>query len=310
MFRDLPVSTVEGPRDDRLRRGRLAQHPWRAFLVLLALQGICFTLVGFLLFGVLRLPRQLANIEAFSTATFFTVSALLGYGIAPFLLGLPKGRHGFKGYLDDIRITVARPVVPLLVLTASCVMVLVLSQGAGSIVYRIAQGARVTREFLGQVFDLGAALPPRSTLLFAQMFSSLEEVVFRGVLLTMLLERHSQRTAIVYSAVAFGLMHLPGAFSGAPVVFVLGQALWAFLFGLFYGYIFVRSGSLLPSMVVHWLSNVFQDPLGAYFSTAPAGVRAFYGVTFGYGIPALLLIPWVKFFADRWLPGGPARRTA
>jgi membrane protease YdiL (CAAX protease family) len=282
------------------------QHPWRALLVLVALQGACFTLVGIILFGILRLPRQLGNIEALSTATLFTVGDLLAYGIAPFFLGLPKGRHGFRGYLDDIRITVAKPFVPLLVLTASCLLVLVVSQGAGSVVYRIAQGAPVTREFVGRVFDLWAALPPQSVLLFAQMFSSLEEVVFRGVLLTMLLEKHSRPTAIVYSAAAFGLMHLPGAFAGAPVVFVLGQVSWAFLFGLFYGYIFVRSGSLLPSMVIHWLSNVLQDPLTAYVATGSAGVRAFYGVTFGYGIPALLLIPWVKFFANRWLPAKTA----
>ena len=72
-------------------------------------------------------------------------------------------------------------------------------------------------------------------------------------------------------------MHLPGIFAGTPPVVAAGQVVWAFLFGLFYGYIFLKSGSLLPSMVIHWLSNVFQAPLTAYFATAPPPVRALYG---------------------------------
>lgn len=100
MTSDLQISTAEGPRDER-NRGRLAEHPWRAFLVLLVLQGACFTVVGFVLFGVLHLPGQLAAVEAFSTATLF--SAVLGYGTAPFVLGFPKGRRGFRGCLADRR---------------------------------------------------------------------------------------------------------------------------------------------------------------------------------------------------------------
>ena len=135
-----------------------------------------------------------------------------------------------------------------------------------------------------------AVLPPQSVLLFAQMFSSLEEVLFRGGLLTMLLRVHSPRNAIVFSAVAFGLMHLPGVFAGTPPVVAAGQVAWALLFGLFYGYIFLKTGSLLPSMVIHWLSNVLQASLTAYFATAPPPVRALYGVVFGYGLAAVLMM--------------------
>ena len=86
---------------------------------------------------------------------------------------------------------------------------------------------------------------------------------------------------------------------------------WAFLFGLFYGYIFLKSGSLLPSMVIHWLSNVCQAPLTAHWTTASIPVRAFYGVVFGYGIASVLMILWVRFFSDRWLPGeAPAQNSA
>jgi len=118
----------------------------------------------------------------------------------------------------------------------------------------------------------------------------------------MLLRVHVPRKAIVFSAAAFGLVHLPGIFAGTAPIMALGQVVWAFLFGLFYGYIFLESGSLLPSMVIHWLSNVFQASTTAYWTTAPVAVQAVYGVVFGYGLAAALMILWVRFFSARWLP--------
>jgi membrane protease YdiL (CAAX protease family) len=291
---------------------RLTRHPWRALLLVLALYGACFSVIGVVLYRVFRLPQDLTNIEAFPTAAHFTLGGLLGYLLVPYLLRLPKGSRSFRAYLDDIRLTRVTPFVPLLLLTVSCDLILILCQGAGSIVYRLSEGKPVTLDFVGQVFNLTAVLPPQSMLLFAQMFSSLEEVLFRGVLLTMLLRVHAPRHAIVFSAAAFGLMHLPGIFAGTEPVVALGQVVWAFLFGLFYGYIFLASGSLLPSMVIHWLSNVFQASTTAYWTTAPVAVQAVYGVVFGYGLAALLMMLWVRFFIARWFPrqesdGSPAR---
>jgi len=281
---------------------RLLRHPWRAFLLVLALHGAGFALVGVVLYRVFRWPQDLSNIEAFATAAHFTLGGLLGYVLVPYLLRLPKGSRSFRRYLDDIRLTRVEPFLPLLLLTVSCVLILIACQGAGSLVYRLSEGKPVTLDFVGQVFNLLAVLPPHSMLLFAQMFSSLEEVLFRGVLLTMLLRVYSPRKAIGFSAAAFGLMHLPGIFAGTPPVVAAGQVVWAFLFGLFYGYIFLKTGSLLPSMVIHWLSNVFQAPLTAYWTTASIPVRALYGVVFGYGIASVLMILWVRFFSARWLP--------
>jgi len=290
---------------------RLVERPWRAFLLVLLLNGAAFALVGVVLHRLLGLPQDLGNIEALPTAAHFTISGVIGYLLVPFLLRLPQGARSFRAYLEDIRITTVRPVLPLLCLTASCVLILIACQGAGSIVYRLAEGNPVTLGFLGQVFNLGAALPPHSMLLFAQLFSSLEEVLFRGVLLTMLVRAYGARRAIAYSAAAFGLMHLPSVFAGTPVVTALAQVVWAFLFGLAYGYIFIMSGSLLPCMVLHWLSNVFQEPLTAYWTSAPVAVRAFYGVVFGYGLAALLIILWVRYVAARWLRRvGPENQPA
>jgi len=300
-----PPKPIDGASTSEPRRSGLVRHPWRAFLLVLALHGAGFSLVSLVLYRVLGLPQDLSNIEAVPTAAHFTVAGLLGYVLMPYLLRLPSGSRSFGKYLDDIRLTRVKPFLPLLLLTVSCDLILILCQGAGSIVYRLSEAKPVTLGFVGQVFNLKAALPPQSMLLFAQMFSSLEEVLFRGVLLAMLLRVYSPRRAIAFSAAAFGLMHLPGVFAGAPLVVVLGQVVWAFLFGLFYGYIFFKTGSLLPSMAIHWLSNVFQAPLTAYFAAAPAPTRALYGVVFGYGLAAVLMMLWVRYFSARWLPRAP-----
>ncbi|MGA9397124.1 MAG: CPBP family intramembrane glutamic endopeptidase [Anaerolineaceae bacterium] len=279
---------------------RYAHHPWRALLVILGILPVCYGLVGLVLYGILRLPMNISNMESFSTITMFTVGNFLAYVLAPFFLHIPKGKHSFREYLDDIRLTRTQPFFRLLLLTLSCILILILSQGTFSIVYRLSEGNPITLDFIFQVFNLSLALPPASMLLIAQFFSMFEEVALRGVFLTMLLEKNSQRMAIIYSALAFGMLHLLAVFTGHDLIHTLGQVVWAFLFGLFYGYLFIKSGSLLPPMIIHWLSNVFQAPLTAYYQTASVAVIALGGV-FVYGLAALILILWVRFFAARWL---------
>jgi membrane protease YdiL (CAAX protease family) len=279
---------------------RYTHHPWRALLVMLGISAACYGLVGAVLYGILRLPIDISNTEAPSTIATFTVGNLLAYVFAPYFLRIPKGKRTFKEYLDDIQLTRTRPFFQLLLLTLSCILILILCQGSFSIIYRLTEGYPLTLDFVLRVFDLSLALPPTSMLLFAQFFSMFEEVAFRGVFLTMLLEKHSQRTAIIFSALAFGALHVLSLFTGQELIHTLGQVLWAFLFGLFYGYLFIKSGSLLPAMIIHWLGNVFQAPLTAYYQTASDTVNALGGI-FGYGLAALLLIVWVRFFANKWL---------
>jgi len=284
---------------------RLSGHPWRALLLILAIQGMSFYLVGFILRVVFKMPQDISDTEALPAVLSLSVAGFLAYVIAPYFLRVPFGGHSFKEYLGDIRLTRVRPFLRLLVLTVSCVLILALCQGSGSIVYRLTEGKSVTPEFLAGVFNLGQALPPRSWLLFAVFYSMFEEVAFRGVLLRMLLKKHSIRRAIIYSALAFGLVHFPSVFAGQAVISTLGQVVWAALFGLFYGYLVVRTDSLLPAMIVHWLSNIFQEPLTAYWHTAPIGLRAVYGIIFGYGLATALLIVWVRFFSAKWLSPRP-----
>ncbi len=70
-----------------------------------------------------------------------------------------------------------------------------------------------------------------------------EEFAFRGIILGSL-RKHSDSLAILVSGVVFGLMH--GNFAQIPFATVVGLVL---------GYITVKTNSLLPAIIIHFLNN-------------------------------------------------------
>lgn len=74
-----------------------------------------------------------------------------------------------------------------------------------------------------------------------------EEVVFRGAILRKLLEIFSHQmhwVAIVISAIIFGAVHMN-----------MAQGVNAFVLGLLLGWMFYRTGSIFPGIVLHWANN-------------------------------------------------------
>ncbi len=72
-----------------------------------------------------------------------------------------------------------------------------------------------------------------------------EELFFRGYLLDAINRKHGDWTAIIWSSILFGLVHV------SP--FVIGSA---FMGGIIYGWIRMRTGSLLPSIACHMMWNM------------------------------------------------------
>lgn len=71
-----------------------------------------------------------------------------------------------------------------------------------------------------------------------------EEILFRGILLKGFLKNYSVRKSIVVSALLFGIIHMnPWQFSGA------------FIHGIFYGWWFYKTRSLIPCILGHALNN-------------------------------------------------------
>ena len=98
-------------------------------------------------------------------------------------------------------------------------------------------------------------------------------------------------------------MHLLNLTNGRELEWVLGQLVWSFIIGLFYGYVFVRSKSLWPSMIVHYLGNLTIGILSGYMiDRAAVPGEVLYQIVFSFGIlPTALMIVWTRFFSKKWL---------
>lgn len=280
-----------------------AGHPWISLVAFLILSVLVLGLMGTVLTRGLGMP---ADSRTMGFLNSLSSHLIVLFVITPFVLGLPRGNRSFRRYLDDIGLTKVEPPGRLLLLALSCYAILALSQAAGSVVYRITQDLPVTRGFLGRVFDLTHDLPPGSLSVVYSLPSAFEEIGFRGILLTLFMVKYSSRRSILVVAAAFALLHLLNLLGGREPVWVLGQVGWSFLMGLFYGYLFVKTRSLFPPMLVHYLGNVFIGSFAGYMqSSASVAVQALYGVTFSFGVvPVALMILWVRCYTDRWPVNG------
>ncbi len=78
-----------------------------------------------------------------------------------------------------------------------------------------------------------------------------EELFFRGIILEGFLKNYSPRKAIIWSAIIFGSAHLnPWQFIGAGFA------------GLFIGWAYYKTGSLIPGMFIHFVNNLIGFIVG------------------------------------------------
>ncbi|WP_376869767.1 CPBP family intramembrane glutamic endopeptidase [Bhargavaea changchunensis] len=93
----------------------------------------------------------------------------------------------------------------------------------------------------------------KSILLFAILFSiinaSLEEMIWRGIMLTNLMEHISVINALIITSIGFGLLHV---IVGIPFIVSL---LFSFG-GLFYGMVVIKSNSIFPAIALHFVVNM------------------------------------------------------
>lgn len=118
-------------------------------------------------------------------------------------------------------------------------------------------------------------------LLFACVIAPmLEEMLFRGVILRSFLVQYSRTAAILGSAALFGVAHLN-----------LSQFVTAFIAGVVLGWLYERTRSLWPCILLHAANNAFAmyspaliDPKAGDFSTP------FYIAAYGCLIVGTLLL--------------------
>ena len=175
-------------RDLKGEKGKfhLHEHPWLAMLAVI-LVVICSIIVsGIVTFGILGLPDDQPLGQFIQGISHYLLTALV---LVPLILRLPKGKKPYGKFLEDIGLTRVQPFLQLVLLGLSCSLILMLSQAAATIVYRLFEGYPLSWAFIRQVFNLSGDLPPRSAGLLTTAPSMFEELAFRGIVLTTFLNR-------------------------------------------------------------------------------------------------------------------------
>ena len=105
-----------------------------------------------------------------------------------------------------------------------------------------------------------------------------EEVLFRGILIGKLRENgQSPLAALLISAVIFGAVHLTNGISG-DMLNVLVQVGYAFVVGLVFGAVYLKTGDLFSVMLFHFLIDFSSHLFVSEPTTSSAGTIAVFAL--------------------------------
>jgi membrane protease YdiL (CAAX protease family) len=223
--------------------------------------------IGFVVTWTRRSSGGPASVASFVYGACLLVTLSMAWsGIA-----LPGGARDGSTCTDPLApFALYRAVGAVLVLTAVAVVVRLLGSTAWEIGVRRVSAAGVSLA-LGALLAVGIVavfigpalaepffgpLPVRTgevaalfpALLFAIANASMEETVYRGVLLRWVMRAHGPVIAVAVQAVAFGLAHGVGSdFAGSPLPVMAATAVG----GLAFGAVALRTGSLLLPTALH-----------------------------------------------------------
>jgi membrane protease YdiL (CAAX protease family) len=100
-------------------------------------------------------------------------------------------------------------------------------------------------EFFEKMFESMQRTDVFSFLTIVILAPIFEEMLFRGVLLQGFLKNYSAKKSIIWSALIFGLVHLNP-----------WQGIAGILIGILIGWLYVKTKSLLPGMIIHFTNNL------------------------------------------------------
>jgi membrane protease YdiL (CAAX protease family) len=222
----------------------LANNPRPA----IALTAIAYLLLGFLerLEGT-YLPALL----------YFIALGILALIFMPYVLGLPNGRKSLRDFCYDIRLLPMKPVVRNVLL--------------GLLLAVLTLGSIFIASLITGHFELDWSTVPALRWVKGLTRGIWEEVFFRGIILVLFLRILSKRRAVIAATFLFTIVHLnPSKLDLLHIVDLIS----IFFIGLLYAYVVLKSGSLLPAIVFHYIHDIFiylvQNTPGADATLASA----------------------------------------
>ena len=157
--------------------------------------------------------------------------------------------------------------------------------------------AELLEKLVGNMPSFGSMV-----VLMALVPAICEEFAFRGFILSGLAAGHRPRSAILVSAFLFGFLHV--------LLSLFHQLFGATVLGIVLGLLAIRSKSLLPGIIFHFLNNFLAIARGrlaespglrpiaaALFHDQEHGYYHWYWIVLGGAISAVLL--WMLFIEGR-----------
>ena len=207
----------------------------RALLYLFA-----FLAVEFIVQGLAGLVYTLVYGSQESMPPLWTIGTMVAYSLAVIIVFLKAG--WFTASPDYLR---SRPWVVLawcVVASLGAIVPSLLVQGL------IPEWSGWAKEIVDQTNEQleGMMSVPGGYMVIALLPPVVEEMVFRGCVLRALLQWKPRRRwlMIALSAFIFALIHMNPA-----------QMPHAFLIGLLLGWLYMRTGSIVPGVAYHWANN-------------------------------------------------------
>ena len=248
--------------------------------------AVALTAISYLLLGYLETLEG----TYIPPLLYFFALGILAFLLMPYVLGLPNGRKSLRKFCHDIRLLPMTP-VGRNILIGLLMALLTLSS--------IYLASLLTRRF---TLDWGLVPPVRWIKGLTR--GIWEEVFFRGIILVLFMRILPKRKAIFVSTFLFAIVHLnPMAISLDLLVDVVS----IFFIGLLFTYLVLKTGSLLPAIIFHYVHDIFvllvQNTPGAEEPLASILFYAFLWTALAIG--AFL----TKIIVERW-PGNTAQTKA
>jgi membrane protease YdiL (CAAX protease family) len=274
-----------------------------AFIITFPLLFLLSVILTKTITGVLG-PTVASNLY-YSTAVGFLAGILVFIILTPKIYKIPNDKATLRDYLSHIGVDRIRPLLRTLLILIPCFIIIMASQVMASLIYnQLVLGWEVDH-FTNQLFNYYRVTNTIGSSVLYSLGCIFEEVVLRGVILTMLLRVYSKRKAIFGSAILFGYVHLLNLLNGPLtyelVLFVGAQVVWTSIHGILYGYMFLITGNLYANMFLHLSVNGMGNCF-IYMPYVTPEVSAILNILFNIGlVSTLICLGWI-FLVSRYWP--------
>ena len=193
-------------------------------------------ITGIVVLGMLLLsPINLILNKLINKEVSMLVYYLLAIGI-PFLIVYSIRKRKTADFSFNLNIS-NKKIIPFIIMGAIALLFGIVSPIANL----IPMPESIKKAFM----EFGSQTGVFAFILMVIAAPILEELIFRGIILDGLLKKYSPVKSILVSSLLFGLVHLN------PWQFVTGVVI-----GIFSGWIYYNTRSLLPSIIIHAAANL------------------------------------------------------